>query len=164
MFNLPRNSFNLAFIDLSFSLGYFCFPDRVIVLIVVLKWYRCLPFLPHSLFFCSCLPILFLFNIWGNIYNICIITAHYRLDSFKLSLATCFSYLYLYSKHSKVKQTKSAIWFWSLLLEQSLVGTTCLCFMGHTLSSSGRTRIFFTFISKMSYTLQTIWCWLSDKS
>ena len=39
MFNLPRNSFNLAFIDLSFSLGYFCFPDRVIVLIVVLKWY-----------------------------------------------------------------------------------------------------------------------------
>lgn len=145
MFNLPRNAFNLAFIDLSFSLGYFCFPDRVIVLIVVLKWYIAASLSYHILCFCfccsCCLPILFFLNIRGNIYNVYIIS-HCTLYIRFFQTFPCYLFQLSIFKHSKLKQTKSAIWFWS----------------------SGRTRIFFTFISKMSYTLQTIWCWLSDRS
>lgn len=66
----------------------------------------------------------------------------YIVDDFKLSLAICFSFLYLHSPHGKLNSYQSQD-FEVLKLEQGLVWITCFCFIYHKLSSSDRTGIFF---------------------
>lgn len=118
-FQSPKNPYNLAFIDLSFNLGYFCFPTNL----TDSRIKSCITASTSYHLLCPCIfgCFVLLFKYLEELYIV-----RYQTGSNFLLLLV----LFICCCTRKLKRLKQTV----LELEQGLVGATSCCFMCHKLS------------------------------